>query len=193
MTGSGFMLFDTAIGACGIAWCAAGIIGTSLPEGDAANLRARFQRRFAGIAEQPAPPDVTAAANRMAGLLAGGRDTLADIPLVLDAVPAFNRQVYALARAIAPGETTSYGALARALGDVAQARAVGVALGQNPFPVIVPCHRILAANGAPGGFSADGGVETKLRMLTAERARTSDLPLLFDSLPLAAAPGRKGH
>jgi methylated-DNA-[protein]-cysteine S-methyltransferase len=84
----------------------------------------------------------------------------------------------------------TYGAIARRLGDVTLSRAVGQALGQNPFPIVVPCHRVLAANGKTGGFSARGGVATKMRMLSIERARTGAAPTLFDTiggLPLAAA------
>ena len=84
------------------------------------------------------------------------------------------------ARGIAPGATLSYGEIAARLGERGLARDVGQALGRNPFPIIVPCHRVLAAGGKAGGFSANGGVTTKLRLLTIERARTSDAPTLFD-------------
>jgi methylated-DNA-[protein]-cysteine S-methyltransferase len=105
-------------------------------------------------------------------------------------VPAFNRKVYEVALAIPHGETLTYGEVAQRIGEPGAARAVGVALGQNPWPIIVPCHRVLAAGGKAGGFSADGGVETKLRILTIEKARTSAAPSLFDALPLAARPQR---
>jgi O-6-methylguanine DNA methyltransferase len=98
----------------------------------------------------------------------------------MDGVPEFDRRVYAVARDIAPGATLSYGEIAARLGERGLARDVGQALGRNPFPLIVPCHRVLAAGSKAGGFSANGGVTTKLRLLTIERARTSDAPTLFD-------------
>ena len=103
-------------------------------------------------------------------------------------VPEFHRRVYAIAQAILPGATMTYGEVATKLGDRALAQQVGQALGKNPFPIIVPCHRVLAASGATGGFSAPGGITTKLRMLSIEGARTSDQPMLFDRLDLAARP-----
>lgn len=105
-------------------------------------------------------------------------------------VPDFNRRVYAIARGIAPGATLSYGEIAERLGDRALARDVAQALAQNPFPLIVPCHRVLAANGKMGGFSAPGGVRTKLRLLSIEGARYGE-PGLFDRLPWAAPARRR--
>jgi methylated-DNA-[protein]-cysteine S-methyltransferase len=103
-------------------------------------------------------------------------------------VPEFHRRVYAIAQTIPPGATMTYGEVATKLGDRMLAQQVGQALGKNPFPIIVPCHRVLAASGATGGFSAPGGITTKLRMLSIEGARTSDQPMLFDRLDLAARP-----
>jgi len=100
-----------------------------------------------------------------------------------EGVAEFDRRVYEAARAIPAGATLSYGELAARLGERALAREVGQALGRNPFPIIVPCHRVLAAGAKAGGFSANGGVATKLALLTIERARTSDAPTLFDEDP----------
>jgi methylated-DNA-[protein]-cysteine S-methyltransferase len=105
-------------------------------------------------------------------------------------VPSFHQQVYAVARTIPPGATLSYGEIATRLGDRSAARDVGEAMGQNPFPVIVPCHRVVAAGGKVGGFSAAGGVTTKLRLLAIEGAQVGETPTLFDSLPLVARPRR---
>jgi len=124
-------------------------------------------------------------------LLRGDATDLSDIALDMDRIESFERQVYEIARTIAPGATLSYGEIAVRLGDRALARDVGQALGRNPFPLIVPCHRVLAAGGKAGGFSANGGITTKLRLLTIERARTSDAPTLFDgdgSFALAVKP-----
>ena len=95
-----------------------------------------------------------------------------------------------MARSIPPGQTLTYGEIADRLGDRRPAREVGQALGRNPFPIVVPCHRVLAADGRTGGFSAPGGVETKLRMLAIERAQPGGAPALFDDLPLAVRPRR---
>lgn len=175
----GFSLFDSAIGCCGIAWSAAGITGVQLPEADAAATRSRMQRRFPGVPESVAPAQLEHAMREVAALLDGARSDLRHLALDLDGIGDFQRRVYALARAIEPGRTCTYGELAQALGEPGAARAVGQALGHNPFAPVVPCHRILAARGRPGGFSASGGVATKLRMLLIEQAQFG-APGLFD-------------
>ena len=108
---------------------------------------------------------------------------LSHIALDMEGVPPFHRRVYELARGIAPGTTLTYGEIATCLGDPGSARAVGQALGHNPFAPVVPCHRVLAAGGRSGGFSANGGVATKLRMLQIERASFGG-PGLFDDQKL---------
>jgi len=100
--------------------------------------------------------------------------------LDLDGVPEFNRGVYDIARTIPPGQTLTYGDIAKRLGGVELSRDVGQALGHNPCPIVVPCHRVLAAGGKPGGFSANGGVATKLKMLAIEGAPVNHTPSLFD-------------
>jgi methylated-DNA-[protein]-cysteine S-methyltransferase len=178
---SGYALFPMAIGHCGMAWHGALLVGVQLPE-DAgeAQTRARMQRRFPQLAECTMPPPVAAWAARVAALLQGAHDDLCDVPLALETVPPFNARVYALARRIPPGKTMTYGEMAAALGEPGAARAVGQALGHNPFAPVVPCHRILAANGRTGGFSAGGGAATKMRMLGIEGA------CLGGTLPLFA-------
>ena len=180
MTDRGFMLFDTQIGPCGIAWGDRGVIAVQLPEGDEAKTRARLLRRCPHAREAPPPAAVQDAIEGIISLLRGeGRD-LSAIALDMDGLPSFDRRVYEVARTIAPGATLSYGEISARLGARDLAREVGQALGRNPFPIIVPCHRVLAAGGKAGGFSANGGITTKLRLLTIERARTSDTPTLFD-------------
>jgi methylated-DNA-[protein]-cysteine S-methyltransferase len=180
MEATGFSLFDTAIGACGIAWGERGLVGAQLPEADEARTRARMRARFPGAAELAPPPDVRAAADRITALLRGERDDLRDIALDMSGVPPFERRVYEFVRGIAPGATLTYGEVAARIGEPGAARAVGQALGRNPFAPIVPCHRVLAADGRSGGFSAQGGVATKLRMLQIEGARIGAEPGLFD-------------
>jgi methylated-DNA-[protein]-cysteine S-methyltransferase len=192
MTAESFAIFDTAIGACGIAWRARGIIAVQLPEASEEKTRARLRRRFPAAHEAPPTSEVKRAIDGIVALLRGEKSDLSAIALDMDDLPAFNRRVYAVARAIPPGATLSYGEIAARLGEPREAaREVGQALGQNPIPIIVPCHRVLAANGKPGGFSASGGVTTKLRLLTIEKAKTSDTPALFDDLPLIARPRRR--
>ena len=166
---AGFALFDTALGRCGLAWSASGLTAVSFPEGADAATRARLAAR-AGAQERPPPPWVEDAIAHISALIAGQAADLDDIPLDLTGVPAFDRDVYALCRAIPAGETKTYGDLAKALGDPGAARAIGAALGRNPHPIVTPCHRVLAAGGRTGGFSAPGGVRTKLRLLEIERA-----------------------
>ena len=120
------------------------------------------------------------AIDRITNLLAGEPDNLTDIPLDLDGVPDFNRGVYEIARTIPPGKTITYGDIAKQLGGVELSRDVGQALGRNPCPIVVPCHRVLAAGNKPGGFSANGGVVTKLKMLEIEGALVNHTPSLFD-------------
>ena len=180
----GFALFDTPVGACGLAWDAAGrMLGTQLPEPSEQATRQRMQRRFPALAEVRPPPAMVAVVDRLVAALQGADDTLADVPLALEGVPAFHQRVYELARLIPPGQTRSYGELAQALGEPGSARAVGQALGRNPFAPLVPCHRVLAAGGRAGGFSGHGGLETKLRLLQGERAAFGGQAGLFDAAP----------
>jgi methylated-DNA-[protein]-cysteine S-methyltransferase len=191
MQGTAFALFDTVIGRCGVAWGVSGLIGMQLPEATPGAAWARLRKRFPEAVEAPPSPAIEQIIERVLHLLAGGRDDLTDIPLDLSGVPAFNLRVYEIARAIAPGETSTYGQVARAMGEPGAARAVGKALGENPWPIVVPCHRVLAASGGMGGFSAEGGASTKAQLLTIERARTSAAPTLFD-LEFSVAPPRGG-
>jgi methylated-DNA-[protein]-cysteine S-methyltransferase len=181
MNAAGFCLFDTPIGPCAIAWRGQAVVGVLLPEEEgAARTRARMQRDFPALAEMAPPPWVEAVTLRIRRLLEGKRDDLCDVALDMAAVPPFHQRVYAVARAIAPGRTLTYGEVAARLGEPGAARAVGQALGHNPFAPIVPCHRVLAAGQRSGGFSAGGGVATKLKMLEIEKARFGDGPGLFD-------------
>jgi len=139
-----------------------------------------MQRRFAQVVEGQPPAEVQAACDAIRALLEGEPRDLAEIVLDYEGVPEFHRRVYEIARRIAPGQTRSYGEIAAELGDKGLSRAVGQALGHNPFAPVVPCHRVLAAGGKPGGFSAHGGATAKLRMLMIEGARPpSDTAPLF--------------
>ena len=169
-TAQGFAIFETPLGACGIAWNARGITGLQLPEASAEATRARLRRRWPGALEAQPPADVRHVIDRVLALLGGEAIDLVDVALDLDGVPEFHRKVYDVARTIPPGQTLTYGDIAERLGVPQEAREVGQALGRNPIAIIVPCHRVLAANGKMGGFSANGGVATKRRMLEIEGA-----------------------
>jgi methylated-DNA-[protein]-cysteine S-methyltransferase len=171
-------VFDTAIGPCGLAWRDDVVIGTSLPEGSAERTRAWLVKRFPDGVEGPPPSPVRAAVDGIVALLDGEHRDLAEIVLDLAAVPEFHRRAYEIARTIPPGKTLTYGDIAHRLGMPGSAQAVGQAMGHNPFPIVVPCHRVLAAGGRDGGFSARGGVATKRRMLVIEGA-LADEPTLF--------------
>lgn len=194
MTECGFALFDTAIGRSGVAWNGRRIAAVQLPEGGESRTRARLLRRRPLAREAPPPPEVQHAIDAIIALLRGEDRDLSAVALDMDGLPEFDRRVYEIARTIPPGSTSSYGEIAARLGGRDLAREVGQALGRNPFPLVVPCHRVLAAGGRAGGFSANGGVTTKLRLLTIERARTSAAPTLFDGdrdFALAIKPRRR--
>ncbi|HEX3771161.1 MAG TPA: methylated-DNA--[protein]-cysteine S-methyltransferase [Polyangiaceae bacterium] len=182
MTALEYALFDTEIGRCGVAWGAWGIAGLQLPESREARTRARVQERFPEAREAAPPPAIQRSLEAIVALLRGEAADLSEVPLDMREVPPFHRRVYAAARTIPAGSTASYGEIAAKVGAPKSARAVGQALGRNPFAIIVPCHRVVAAGGKLGGFSAGGGATTKQRMLAIERARPTGAPDLFDTL-----------
>ncbi|HET8748291.1 MAG TPA: methylated-DNA--[protein]-cysteine S-methyltransferase [Ramlibacter sp.] len=177
----GCCLFDTAIGPCGIAWTGRSLAAVQLPEATRPGTLRRL-RRYVGedVPEADPPAFVQSAIARVQALLTGARDDLADLPLDMEGVPEFHQRVYEVTRAIPPGAVLTYGEVARRVGEPGAARAVGQALGKNPFAPVIPCHRVLAAGGRSGGFSAEGGADTKLRMLEIERAQLGEQPGLFD-------------
>jgi methylated-DNA-[protein]-cysteine S-methyltransferase len=191
MSPPGLTLFETAIGSCGIAWGERGVVGVQLPERSESATRARLQRRYPDAQETSPPPHIQQVIDSIVAVIRGEAREFSAAVLDLDSVPQFHQRVYAVARTIPAGSTLSYGEIAAQLGDRSAAREVGEAMGRNPFPIIVPCHRVLAAGGKLGGFSAAGGVTTKLRLLEIEGAQVGDTPTLFESLPLRArARGR---
>lgn len=180
-----FTLFPTPLGVCAIAWRDGKVCGSHLPEATAELTASRMAKRAAG-AEPGSPPDfVNEAIAGILDLLSGKPNDLAFIDCDFTGIEAFPARVYHLSRAIKPGQTRTYGELAIELGDRAYAQGVGRALGSNPFPIIVPCHRVLGAGGKLTGFSAGGGVSTKLRLLEIEQAQIGPAPSLFGALPLA--------
>ena len=180
MTGQQFAIFDTPIGACGVIWGERGITGVQLPMGSEDKTRKRIHQRNGDILEGEPPAEVRHAIDEMIELLAGKPNDLADVVLDLDGVPEFNRGVYDIARKIPPGQTMTYGEIAKRLGAPQESREVGQALGHNPVAIIVPCHRVLGADGKMGGFSASGGVATKRRILEIEGAAALSAGPLFE-------------
>lgn len=171
MDEDGYALFDTPIGRCAIAWSAIGVVALQLPEADDEATRERLLRNLPDRASESAPPPpIESAVEAVDALLHGKPAALERIALDMRGASAFEQRVYRAARTIAPGSTLTYRELAERIGAPGAARAVGGALGRNRFAIIVPCHRVVAAGGRSGGFSAHGGAATKLRLLVLERA-----------------------
>ncbi len=168
-------MFDTAIGRCAIAWSERGIASVQLPEPSDAQARKRILARLPSAQPADPPPEIVRAIASIAALLRGEAIDLSSVELDMDGVPAFHRRVYEAARSIHPGSTLSYGEVAGLVGSPGSSRAVGQALGRNPFAIVVPCHRVMGAGGKLGGFSASGGVTTKVRMLSIESAHAPSL------------------
>lgn len=181
---AGYHVFETAAGMCGLAWSAAGLTQVQLPEATAAATEARLARRSGAARCDPPPAVILDIASKVRAYFDGAEITFADAALDLDGISVFNANVYTALRAIGWGQATSYGELAKTVGAPGSARAIGAAMGSNPWPLIVPCHRVLAASGKIGGFSAHGGRGTKRRMLQLERIDADGaaplLPGLFD-------------
>lgn len=170
MEAAAYSLFRTRIGVCGIAWTSRGVSVLQLPEASSTATRARIVARSRSALASEPEGHVQEAIEDIQALLEGERRDLSHIELDYEGVPDFHRRVYVAARRVPPGEVVTYGELARRLLAPGAARAVGQALGRNPFAIIVPCHRVLASGGKVGGFSANGGATTKLRMLAIEGA-----------------------
>ncbi|MEQ1770110.1 MAG: methylated-DNA--[protein]-cysteine S-methyltransferase [Devosia sp.] len=163
-----YALIDTALGTFGLAWTERGVARVALPGADR-------RKTEMWISRDPAVPGfpegvLASLPDRIRRYAEGEKIDFADVPLDLDQLPEFNRACYAELLKIGYGATTTYGDIARTLGDVAQSRAVGQAMGANPIPLIIPCHRVLAADGRTGGFSSPGGVTAKMKMLALEHA-----------------------
>lgn len=176
MTASvGCHVVDTVLGPCGVAWDERErVTAVALPDRDADAVVAHLR---APVVDPP--PVIVDVAERMAALLAGRDIDLTDVVVADESLPDFDRRVYAVTSAIPRGSTLTYGDVAARLGQPGAAQAVGRALGRNPFPIVVPCHRILGAGTEIGGFSAPGGVATKRSILAAEGVAGFGEPTLF--------------
>ncbi|MGV9414269.1 methylated-DNA--[protein]-cysteine S-methyltransferase [Nocardia sp. NPDC003693] len=174
-------LFDTAIGTCALAWSPAGVFRFALPEPDPAAVRKYILRRHRvfDVREAEPTPEIAGIIEKVRAHLAGELDDLSWIPLDTSPINDFDNAVYAITRAIPPGHTLTYGEVANRIGAPGGAQAVGQSLGRNPIPLIIPCHRVLAADNALTGFSAPGGVSTKQTLLEIERTPGFGEPTLF--------------
>lgn len=183
-----YALFDTALGTCALAWNDVGVVAVRLPD---ATARLTERALLAELGEAaPAEPTgpIAELVQRITRHLGGEPQRFDDAVLDERAVPPFFARVYAATRAIPSGATQTYGELAEGLGSKGASRAVGQALARNPFPVLVPCHRVLAHGGAPGGFSAAGGLVTKAKLLQLEGAA----PLRAPTVPARRSARRAG-
>jgi methylated-DNA-[protein]-cysteine S-methyltransferase len=163
-----YCVFDSGFGPVGIAWSSKGACRFQLPEATPAATERRLLGRGIGAVKSNPPPYVERLVADVRRYFLGERVDFADVKLDLSGVSTFHREIYEAALRVGWGETTTYGALAKAAGFPDAARAVGQAMGRNPIPLIIPCHRVLASGGKPGGFSAYGGTATKDRMLALE-------------------------
>ena len=177
-----YYLFDTAFGPCAIAWSEAGLTRVQLPESTRAQTEARIRRYGADPSGTPLPAFAADAVSALQMYLVGTVVTLDTLRLDESVVATFNASIYRALRAVPRGVTVTYGDLANQVGQPGAARAVGMAMGRNPWPVIVPCHRVVARGGKMGGFSAPGGTATKEKLLALEGVVVGDpvLPGLFD-------------
>ena len=177
-----FLVFATPIGDCAIAWSADGLTGVWLPSSVAGALPRTIVRRHSDAVAAPPPAEFATLPGAIARLLAGERIDFGGVRLDLADVDPFDARVYVAARTVPVGEFVTYGELAARVGPDATAREVGQSLGRNRWPIVVPCHRIVASGNGLGGFSAPGGTATKQRLLAIERARRSVAPDLFDAV-----------
>lgn len=161
--------FETPIGACGLIWGKAGLTGVQLPEATLTQTDARLVRNGASLVDEAdVPAEIAAVMTALRRFLAGEPTAFDDVRLDMHRHSAFERAAYAALRKVPWGETVTYGELAETIGKPGGAQAIGMAMGRNSWPLIVPCHRVLGANGWLGGFSAPGGTVTKKALLEAE-------------------------
>ena len=163
-------LFDTAIGPCGVAWGPHGLRAVSFAEKSSELTERRLREKSGSAGPAAPPPAIAAVVADIQRYLAGARVDFSVVTVDLSPLDPFRRKLYQTLRAIGFGATTTYGELARRIGadEVEGARDVGAAMGRNPMPIVIPCHRVLAAGGEIGGFSAPGGAATKAKLLALE-------------------------
>ena len=168
MAGRGYTIFDSTIGRCGIAWGASGIVAVQLPEAREIDTRRRMLRQYPDARELRPSRNAEIAIEGIAALLRCQPSDFSDVTLDMRGMPPFNRRVCEVARTIPRGETVTLAEFARQLGAGGATHAVGQAIGRNPFAILVPCHRVLAADGSLRGYTGGGGIRTKQQLLMLE-------------------------
>lgn len=183
MKKAAYCLFETPIGACGIAWretadsgSQVAVSAVQLPEATAQATESRVARKAGSNRASVPPPEIATVIEKIRLHLQGETQDFRGIAVDWEGATPFFRRVYEATREIPPGQTRTYGEIAKAVGQPAAAQEVGQAMAKNPVPIIVPCHRVSAAGGKLGGFSAPGGPATKAKLLALEGA-TVNLPL----------------
>lgn len=171
--------FGTAFGTCAIAWSVGGLTRVRLPQQDVAELAERLAINALAWDAEPLPDVASTAVEVITGYMAGERPDFRRVRIDWGSVPGYNARIYRALARVPYGTTTTYGALAAEIGKPNAARAVGMAMGRNPWPIVIPCHRVLASGQQLGGFSAPGGVTTKVKLLQLEGSLPgSDAPML---------------
>ena len=168
-----YTVFETNIGSIGLAWSAAGVLRLQLPEGSAEATRRRLLTGLPGAVAADPPSAIASVIEKLKRYAAGTPTDFANVALDLAGIDPFRLAIYRTARALGFGETVTYGELSARAGHPGMARETGQALGRNPVAIIIPCHRVLAAGGRIGGFSAHGGAGTKARLLAMEGIRNA--------------------
>jgi methylated-DNA-[protein]-cysteine S-methyltransferase len=192
MAGRGYTIFDTSVGRCGIAWSQTGIVGVRLPEAREIETRRLLLQQFPEAREARPPEDVELAIEGIAALLRGTLCALSDATLDMAGISPFHRRVYDTVRLIPHGQTRTYAELAARLGASGAVHAVGQAINRNPFAILVPCHRTLVAANQTGGFAGNGGIVSKVRLLSIEGALADRGPTLMDAVFAVAPPRAPG-
>ena len=192
MAGRAYTIFDTGIGRCGIAWGDAGIVGVQLPEAREIETRKRLYRLYPDARETRPPANIEPAVEGIVTLLRGESSDFSNVTLDMSGIHGFYQRVYQITRAIPRGETRTYREIATRLGTSGATHSVVQAIARNPFVIIVPCHRVLEADGHADKMSPYGGTISKRRLLSIEGANASASKTLFDVLLPVAPPRPQG-
>jgi len=187
MNKSFYTIFDTKLGACGIAWNERGVTAFQLPEATRQQTESRIARNASATRAKSVPKKIAGIIKRAQKHLAGDAQDFRDVAVDLDNRAEFSKRVYAVCHAIPSGRTMSYGEIAKLVKRPGASRAVGQAMGKNPIPLIIPCHRVLASGNRPGGFSAYGGFATKEKLLALEGVTIGPPAVMRTRKDLAAA------
>lgn len=163
-------LFETAFGPCGLAWSAHGLVAIQWAKAERAAVEKRLRAKTGSAGEATPPPWAAALIEDLRRYFSGEEVDFAAVPIDYSGIDPLRRKLYEAMRALGWGQTTTYGGLARTVGlsEPEAARDVGQAMGRNPVPIVIPCHRVLAAGNKIGGFSAPGGSATKAKLLALE-------------------------